>query len=102
MECRVPQSGACLGQGCAPAASWVWLEASHGSTYSVQGVTGASDAAKAAAEAALAAAKTAASVRAAQEHGSVTVTETRRFAGKDVQASSAVCAAYERSTPAEG
>lgn len=66
--------------------------AQHASATSCcsQGGSGASSAAKAAAEAALAAAKTAASVRAAQEHGSVIVTETRRFAGKDVQARLAV------------
>ncbi len=42
--------------------------------------------ARAAAAAALAAAKGAASATAAAQHGRVTVTETRRFAGQDVQA----------------
>ena len=67
-----------------PAYSW---RLCHG----MQAAGGASGIAKAVAEAALAAAKSAASVRAAQEHGSVTVTETRRFAGKDVQARSVLC-----------
>lgn len=46
--------------------------------------------ARAAAEAALAAAKGAASGTAAAQHGKVTVTETRRFAGKEIQARAAV------------
>ena len=45
--------------------------------------------ARAAAEAALAAAKGAASGTAAAQHGKVTVTETRRFAGKEIQARAA-------------
>jgi hypothetical protein len=44
-----------------------------------------SEAALAAAAAALAAARTATSVGAARTQGKVTVTETRRFAGKDIQ-----------------
>ncbi|KAK9824451.1 hypothetical protein WJX72_010349 [[Myrmecia] bisecta] len=47
----------------------------------------------AAAAAALAAAKTATSVTAAQQHGKVAVSETRRFAGKDIQVTKQVAVA---------
>ncbi|KAK9840794.1 hypothetical protein WJX81_005189 [Elliptochloris bilobata] len=49
--------------------------------------------ARAAAAAALAAAKGAASTTAAAQHGRVTVTETRRFAGKEIQMSRSVAEA---------
>ncbi|GAB4820469.1 hypothetical protein N2152v2_007515 [Parachlorella kessleri] len=57
---------------------------------------------KAVAEAALAAAKNAASVTAAQHYGKVVVTETRRFAGKDIMVKREVAAGSKEAQKAAG